>query len=145
MSTAGVTRRVPIREGLFTIPEDPREPPRLLGSECPACGARFASKRAICLGCAHRGLRPCELSPRGVIHTFTIVRQTPKGAVMEAPYAIGAVKLEDGPVVQTVFVQAPLEAVRVGLPVEMTLHEVRRDDEGAQVVAYAFRPRKEAA
>jgi uncharacterized OB-fold protein len=64
---------------------------------------------------------------------------------MQAPYAIAQVQLDDGPVTQTVLIDMPLEAVRVGLPVEMTLYEVRRDDEGRQVVAYAFRPRRQGA
>jgi hypothetical protein len=37
--------RVPIEEGFFRIPDDPGEPPRLLGSRCPACGEAFFPRR----------------------------------------------------------------------------------------------------
>lgn len=145
MSVAGDATQVPLREGLFTIPSRRGALPRLHGSECPQCRARFAGPRAICLKCGQRGLSPCLLSPTGTVWTFTIVRQTPRGSVMEAPYAIGQVKLDDGPVITTALVGVPLESVRVGLPVEMTLHPLRTNDDGRQVVAYAFRPHGEKA
>jgi uncharacterized OB-fold protein len=85
----------------------------------------------------------CRLSPYGRVHTFTIIHQTPKGSVMEAPYAIAQVQLDDGPIVSTALAGAPLDAVRVGMRVEMALHDVKRDDAGNRVVAYVFRPRRE--
>lgn len=142
--TTSAARRVPVREGIFTIPDAPDQLPQLRGTECPACGAKFSSKRAVCLACSHRGLRQCLLSPTGTIATFTIVRQTPPGSILQAPYAIAQVRLDDGPYAQTALVDVDLEHVRIGQPVEMTLFDVRRDDDGNQVVAYAFRPRKEA-
>jgi len=140
-ATAGV---VPIKEGLFVIPAQPDALPQLLGVECPACHTRFATKRVICLECGHRGMDECRLSPYGAVHTFTIIHQTPKGSVMEAPYAIAQVQLEDGPIVSTALAGAPLDTVRVGMSVEMALHDVKRDDAGNRVVAYVFRPRREA-
>ena len=144
MTIANAGGMAPIREGLFVIPEGPDALPQLLGSECPACRTRFAGKRAICLECAHRGVDECRLSPYGTIHTFTIIHQTPKGSVMEAPYSIAQVQLEDGPIVQTALLGIPLETVRVGMPVEMALHDVKRDDAGNRVVAYVFQPRRDA-
>ena len=44
-------RRVPIEPGFFTIPDDPAEPPRLLGSRCRACGEHFFPRREICAKC----------------------------------------------------------------------------------------------
>lgn len=137
-------KRVPLREGLFTVPDDPDEAPRLYGTVCPRCETRFAGQRAICLACAHRGLERCLLGPSGRVSTFTIVRQTPPGSVAEAPYVIAQVRLDDGPSVQTVLTGVAPETVTVGMPVEMTLFTVRQDDEGNDIVAYAFRPREEA-
>jgi uncharacterized OB-fold protein len=136
--TAGT---VAVRGASFTIPSDPSALPQLRGSVCPACGARFAARRAICLGCGHRGLDETLLSPTGVVWTFTIVHQKPPGAIPEPPYAIAQVKLDDGPVVLSVITGAPLAGVRVGMPVEMTLFDTGRVDNGARVVACAFRPR----
>jgi len=137
-TTGGI---VPLKEGLFVLPETPDGRPQLLGVECTACRTRFAAKRVVCLECGHRGMDECRLSPFGTVHTFTIIHQTPKGSVMEAPYAIAQVHLEDGPIVSSAI--ADVSGVRVGLPVEMALHDVKVDDEGRRVVAYVFRPRRE--
>ena len=139
-ATGGI---VPLKEGLFVLPESPDGRPQLLGVECPACHTRFATKRVICLECGHRGMDECRLSPFGTIQTFTIIHQTPKGSVMEAPYAIAQVQLDDGPIVATAIAGAALDSVRVGVPVEMAVHDVKTDDAGRRVVAYVFRPRRE--
>jgi len=144
MVAAGGTQRVPLREGTFTIPED-GGPPRLCGTRCPSCGATYAGQRVICLGCARRGLEPHALSPSGTVWTFTIVRQQPPGSIMKAPYPIGQVALDDGPIVAAAFIDIAPEDVRIGMPVEMTLVPIRKDDKGNEVVAHAFRRRKEAA
>lgn len=145
MGAATTGGTVPLKEGLFVLPDTPDGHPQLLGVQCPSCHARFAAKRVVCLECGYRGMAECRLSPFGTIHTFTIIHQTPKGSVMEAPYAIAQVHLDDGPIVTTAIAGADLTSVRVGLPVEIALHEVKVDDEGRRVVAYVFRPRREAA
>ena len=43
--------RVPIKPGFFTIPDDPSQAPRLLGTKCRACGEHFYPRRAICGKC----------------------------------------------------------------------------------------------
>jgi len=140
LTLAGPARTVPFREGVFTLPDDPAKPPRLNGVECPRCGARYATRRAICLECGQRGLSPCLLSPRGQVRTFTVVHQRPPGGILEPPYVIAQVGLDDGPSVTSVLVEAVPADARVGLPVEMTVVEVRRDEQGGRVVAHAFRP-----
>lgn len=140
MTVANTARRVPFREGVFSMPANPGEPPRLNGVRCTQCGDTYLSRRSICLGCGSHDLRPCLLPATGRVATFTIVHQRPPGAVIEPPYAIVQVALDDGPNLTSALVDVPLQNVRVGLPVEMTLVEVRRDDEGNSVVAHAFRP-----
>src|SRR5215469_6287008 len=63
--------RVPIEQGFFRIPDDPAEPPRLLGSRCPSCGETFFPRRLVCAKCLHEGTEDIELSTRGTIHTWT--------------------------------------------------------------------------
>lgn len=140
MTLANTSRRVPFREGVFTMPDGAGEPPRLNGVRCAQCGDRYASRRSICLACGSHDLRPCVLPERGRVATFTIVHQRPPGAVIEPPYAIAQIALDDGPTVTSVLVEVNREDVHIGLPVEMTLVEVRRDEEGNSIVAHAFRP-----
>ena len=139
MSIAGATRRVPFREGVFEMPGRADAPPRLRGVQCSGCGASYAGARAICLECGARDLAPCLLAATGRVSTFTVVHQKPPGAIVEPPYVIAQVMLDDGPAVTSVLTGIDPARAEVGLRVELTLIEVRRDDDGNSVVAHAFR------
>src|SRR4051812_10623937 len=43
--------RRPLKEGYFTVPEEPGEPPKLLGTVCKDCGEYFFPRRAVCAKC----------------------------------------------------------------------------------------------
>src|SRR5207248_2029241 len=47
----GQRTRVPVKAGYFTVPDDPADPPRLLGTRCLDCGEHFFTRRAICAKC----------------------------------------------------------------------------------------------
>jgi uncharacterized OB-fold protein len=145
VTTSTAREQVAVRGTSFRIPDDPAEPPRLLGSACTGCGARFAGRRAICLACGGRALEDRLLSPTGTVWTFTIIHLQPPGAIVDPPYAIAQVRLDDGPFVTSLLTGVRLADVRVGLPVEMVLHDTGRVEEDKDVVAFAFRPRREAA
>ncbi len=68
--TEAEIRRIPIQPGFFTIPD---ESPRLLGSQCPACGESFFPRREVCAACLADSLEPVELGPSGTLYTFTWV------------------------------------------------------------------------
>ena len=57
--------RVAIEDGFFTVPDDPAEAPRLLGSRCQSCGEVFYPRRQVCARCLHEGTDDLELGPRG--------------------------------------------------------------------------------
>src|SRR4030066_365281 len=90
--TADEKKQVPVRAGLWSPPSSPDEKPQLIGSRCPACGEVFFPKRerGICIHCQHRGLEDCKLSPRGKIHSFSVIMQQPtQFFVGKVPYAYG--------------------------------------------------------
>ena len=65
----------PFRNGLLRL-----DPPRLLASRCTTCGATAFPARAFCAACrAVDGLVEVELTSRGRVYTFTVVRQAPPG------------------------------------------------------------------
>ena len=144
MSDAGESpnrkRMVPLREGLFRLPEQPDGKPVLQGSRCPSCGAHFYPRRQVCLACGHSGLDDADLSARGKIWTFTIARQTPPGSMIEAPYAIVVVELPEKIAVETVLTDCDLDSVHVGMEVEVVLAKMREDEEGNDVMSFKFRP-----
>jgi uncharacterized OB-fold protein len=138
--------RVPIEPGYFTIPEDPREAPRLLGSRCRACGEHFFPRRVVCARCLARATEDVLLGPRGTLYTWTYVyfplfnsRRVDHGG-----YAVGQIDLPEGPRVQAVLSGGPGE-FRIGMPMELELERLRETQEGDEVVIFRFRPSEATA
>ena len=134
--------RVPIREGYFTIPEDPSASPRLLGTRCTSCSEVFFPRRAICAKCLSEATEHCELSTEGTLYSFTFVH-FPLFGSMNAEhfggYGVGQVDLPEGP-----RIQAPLagtqDQFRVGQKLRLELEKLREDDMGRDVMIIRFRP-----
>jgi uncharacterized OB-fold protein len=135
-------RRTPIEPGFFTIPDDPAEPPRLLGSRCRACGEHFFPRREVCARCLARGCDDVLLGPRGALHTWTWVHVPffgRKSADGGAGYGVGQVDLPEGPRIQAVLSGAQRDFA-IGMPMALELETVRETPEGDAVVIHRFRP-----
>ena len=96
--------RVPIEPGFFTIPRDPNEAPRLLGSRCRECDETFFPRRPICAQCLTEETEDVRLGPRGRLYTYTYThlplfnsRRAGGGG-----YGVGQIDLPEGPRVQAV-------------------------------------------
>jgi uncharacterized OB-fold protein len=133
-------RVVPLREGIFRLPDSPGGKPVLLGSRCPKCGAHYFPKRQICIACGQNGLGEADLSARGKVWTYTIAGQTPPGSLVEAPYALAVIELPEKVAIRSVLTDVDVNAVKVGMDVEITLVKMKEDDDGNDVVSYMFRP-----
>src|SRR5262249_19210713 len=132
--------RVPVKAGYFTVPDDPRQPPRLLGTRCEDCGEHFFPRRAVCAGCLAGRPADVALGPRGTLYSYTFVHFPLFGSmrVEHVGYGVGQVDLREGP-----RVQLPLagkqEDYRIGMTLEAELEPIR--EEGNQeVVIIRFRP-----
>ena len=133
--------RVAIEPGYFTIPDDPAEGPRLLGSRCPACGEHFYPRRLVCAKCLHEGTGDVELGPTGRLHTWTYVHVplfAKKDGSVEA-YGVGQVDLPEGPRVQAILVGGA-DDFEIGMLLELDLETLHTDESGDDVVIYRFRP-----
>jgi len=133
--------RVPVEDGYFTVPDDPAEAPRLLGSRCRACGEHFFPRRLVCAKCLAEGCEDVLLGPRGRLWTWTYVHVplfAKKDARVDA-YGVGQVDLPEGPRVQAILLGGP-DDFRIGIDMELDLETLRRDDDGREVVIFRFRP-----
>jgi uncharacterized OB-fold protein len=133
--------RVAIEEGFFTIPDDPAERPRLLGSQCQACGEHFFPRRLVCAKCLHEGTDDVLLGPTGRLHTWTYVHVplfAKKDGSVEA-YGVGQVDLPEGPRVQAILVGGA-DDFEIGMALELDLETLRTDPAGDDVVIFRFRP-----
>jgi len=134
------TSRRPLKQGYFTVPDDPAEPPRLLGTRCDACGEHFFPRRAVCAKCMSENTSEVLLGPNGTLYSYTFVHFPLFGSTkMEhVGYGVGQVDLPEGPRVQ-VPLAGKQEDYKIGMPLVAELEPIR--EEGTtEVVILRFRP-----
>ena len=138
--TASSKKQIPLDERLFKLPSHPGESGHLLGSRCRSCGETFFPKRPYCASCAGGDMGEIALAGRGRLDTFTISRAAPPGSVMQAPYAIARIRLPEGVLITSVLADCDLEALDIGMEVELVIEKVKEDEEGNDVMAFKFKP-----
>ena len=131
-------KRVPLKPGIFKVPDDPGREPYLIGSKCRECGTYFFPMRKVCLNCAAQALDETPLSGRGKVYTYTIARQQLPGAFVQVPYAIAIVSMAEGCQIHTVITE-DWESIDIDADVEVYFETVSQDDEGNDLLAYKFR------
>jgi uncharacterized OB-fold protein len=114
---------------------------RLEGSACRGCGARHFPARRVCPACRSMDQETHRFSGRGEIWSVTRLAQAPRGHASLVPYAVGMVRLEEGPMVAAQMVEDGRGPLRRGAAVEMVTRKVRDAHEhGLIVYGYKFRP-----
>jgi len=68
---------------------------KLLGLKCNKCGEYTVPPKKVCMECSSEDMDIVEISGKGEIRTFTVVRVPPEG--FEGPYIVGMVALDEGP------------------------------------------------
>ena len=97
---------------------------RLLIQRCDACGRFQHPPKPVCAGCWSWAWTPTQVSGRGVIHLAMFLRQgapAPDVDYAKGPHPVVTVELEEqtGLRFTSTIVDCPLEAVKIGLPVEL--------------------------
>ncbi len=114
---------------------------RLEGSVCRSCSGRFFPPRTVCPACRTTTLEPCPFSGRGTLYSYTRVEQAPRGFASVAPYAVGMVRLEEGPLLSAQLTDTEGAELAIGMPVEMATRKIRDAEEHGYIVyGYKFRP-----
>lgn len=128
----------PITPGLFT---DDADGPRLLAGRCAVCARLHFPASTVCPYCGAADAAPAALGARGTLWLWTVVASRPPGYRGPVPFGFGVVELEDGGLrVVTRLTEARLETLRQGLPVRLVLDTLFTDDDGHDVVSYAYQP-----
>jgi uncharacterized protein len=95
---------------------------RLVAARCAGCGRFRHPPTPFCPQCQSQNVDWPELSGRGSIYTFTIVRRSPiPDFPVRVPYVIAVVEPDDAPHVRFLgnIVECSLEDVRFGAAVEV--------------------------
>ena len=133
---------VPIDAGLFA---GSLESPRLRGSRCGACGETTFPAQRGCPSCTAQGCDEVELSTRGTLYTWTIQRFPPPvpyaGDTEDfVPFAVGYIELPEGVRVESRLTESDPARLAIGMEMELAIEPFAVDDEGRDVVTFAFAP-----
>jgi hypothetical protein len=70
---------------------------RIMGSRCRGCGALHLPPRPVCPECGSLDLEWAELRGEGSVQAYTVITVPLTRLKDRCPYAVGVVKLDDGP------------------------------------------------
>jgi len=108
---------------------------RFLLQRCNACDIVLWFPRRNCPKCWTEDVSTFDAVQKGTVYSFTFVRKG-TGAFKDAgPFVIAYVELADGPRIMTNIVDCDIDALHIGMPVEMVFH-----DTGEGSALYRFRP-----
>lgn len=96
---------------------------RFLLHACGICGRRYwPASRCIVHGDAQ--MRWIDSSGRGTLYTYTVMHHAYTAAMKgRTPYVVAVVKLDEGPYFHSNLVECPVEALRIGMPLQATMVE----------------------
>ena len=101
---------------------------RLLGNHCKTCKTDYYPPREICPNCRRKGLlEEKEFGKTGSIFTYSIIYSGPTGFEKQTPYAVALIKLDNGPILVSQIVDAPLNQLKIGQKVAATFRKVYED------------------
>jgi len=137
--------QVPFAEGLFTWPADE---PRLIGSRCPDCGVTTFPAQSSCPGCPSEKMDEVLLERRGTLWTFTTQEFRPKAPYKGPedpdtdwqPYGVGYVDLGNAIRVESRLTENDPAELHIGMEMELRIVPFGTDEEGNELVNFAFAP-----
>lgn len=98
---------------------------RLVVQRCAGCGVLRFPPRELCSACLDREATWQEVSGRGEVFSYNVMHQIyHPGFAPEVPYAVVVVKLEEGPKITSNLVDCPIDAIAIGMPVEVTFEQL---------------------
>jgi len=137
--------QVPVGEGLFTWPSDD---PRLIGSRCLDCDNHMFPAQDDCPKCAGNSTEKVELKNQGTLWTWTIQGYPPKSPPYKGPsdpktfepYGVGYIELADQLKVESRLTISTKEELNIGMEMELVIVPLYTNDEGEEVMTFAFAP-----
>ncbi len=129
---------------IFTWPSDE---PQLIGGRCDECGSVTFPAPVSCARCGSLSIAEHLLPRRGRLWTFTTQGFLPKepyagGETAETfqPYGVGLVQLGNDVRVESRLTENDPEVLRIDMEVELVIVPFRTDDDGTEIMTFAFAP-----
>ena len=135
---------VPVADGLFTWPSDE---PQLIASRCIACGMVMFPAQDSCARCASTEIEEHLLPRQGRLWAWTTQDFQPpsppySGPTGDAfvPFAIGYVELPGEVKIEARLTERDPGRLTQGMEMELVIVPFRTDEDGNDVVTFAFQP-----
>jgi uncharacterized OB-fold protein len=124
----------------------PDEDPQLIGSICTSCGATAFPVQQRCPKCSVGDMSQLLLPRRGTLVAWTTQAFPPgppfNGPTGKAfvPFGVGLVELGDVIRVEGRLTENDPAELEFGMEVELTMIPFTTDDDGDEIVTFAFKP-----
>jgi uncharacterized OB-fold protein len=112
---------------------------KLMMQKCRDCGSWIFCPRPICVECNSDKLEWVQVSGRGKVFSFTVIREVVGNALRgfgpEIPYVTAWIDLDDGPRFCSNIIGCPINNVKIGMEVQVVF-----EDTGEGIVLPKFGP-----
>ncbi len=138
-------KKVPALPELFTWSEDGVH---LLSARCHSCGTYFFPMyhEQHKPGCSREGIEEVLLHNKGKLASYTIQYYMPPPPFKTdrdiTPYIIGLVEFPEGIQIAGIVIDCTPDRLQVGVGMQTTTFTLYRDQEGQDIVTWAFRPER---
>jgi scaffold protein (connect acetoacetyl-CoA thiolase and HMG-CoA synthase) len=117
---------------------------QLIGNHCLKCGTKFFPPRQVCTECHATEFEAYQFSGKGELYSYTTLRQAPAGFENQAPYSVGMIKLDEGPMVEAQLTDVNPEDLEIGMRLEMVTRKLQEQGEAGLIIyGYKFRPSRD--
>lgn len=138
---------VAVADGIFIL-RDGR--PVLLGSRCTNCDNHMFPRQNGCPRCMSSEQDDVELATTGTLWSWTVQAFPPKappylGPVGDdfVPFGVGYVELPGEVRVEARLTESDPDRLEIGMPMELVVDTLGNDDDGNEIITYAFAPVRE--
>lgn len=126
------------------VPRHWREIPqryRLEADKCKKCSNILFPGRMVCPKCGSEEFEVFQLSGKGRLITYTVIRIAPEGFTDIVPYAIGLIEMEEGPKIMAQIVDCDPNNLKTGDKLVFQFRKIREEGKtGAIMYGYKFVP-----
>lgn len=111
----------------------------LIGTKCKTCGETFFPKRVVCPNCrSHGEIEDLQFKGTGEIYTFSVIYAPPDDFKINAPYAVGIIKLDEGAKVTAQIVDCDVDNLNIGDKVEVVFRKITEEGKSG-VISYGYK------
>ena len=131
-----------------TLFDWPSDSPHLKGSKCSDCEAVTFPTQDGCPRCCGTNMEKIPLNTKGTLWSWTVQGFLPKSPPYAGPetlenfkpYGVGYIELDGQVRVESRLTESDPEKLEIGMPMELVFHKFIEDEEGNDVIAFAFAP-----